>query len=201
MGRNLQRTYNIGKEQSVLMMPILEGLDGVNKMSKSLDNYIGVKEDANIMFSKILSISDELMWRYYELLSQKTLKEIKELKDRVKNGTMHPKQVKVDLAKEIVARFHSSKKASEAEIEFDRVHKNRDIPTDLVEYNFASDIWIAKAFLEANLVSSTSEFRRKVTEGGAKLNSEKIVDFKMQLQSGEYIAQIGRKKFAKLIVK
>jgi tyrosyl-tRNA synthetase len=201
MGRNLQRVYNVGKEQAILMMPILEGLDGVNKMSKSLGNYIGVSEDANTMFAKIMSISDELMWRYYELLSFCSSAKLKKLQEDVKNNLLHPKDVKVALAKEIVQRFHSEEKAQDAQKEFDRVHKNKEIPQDLKEFEFDNGVWIGKAFVEAKLVNSTSELRRKINEGGAKLDSKKITDFKQNLQSGEYIAQIGRKKFAKLKVK
>ena len=127
MGRHLQRAYEIGKEQSVLMMPILEGLDGVQKMSKSLNNYIGVADEPNDMFGKVLSVSDDLMWRYYELLSAKTLDEIEALKKGVENGSLHPKKVKEDLALEITARFHSGEAANSARDEFEKVHRFRQI--------------------------------------------------------------------------
>jgi len=200
MGRNLQRIYNINKEQCVLMMPILEGLDGVNKMSKSLGNYIGVKEDANTMFAKLMSISDDLMWRYYELLSSKTSSQIKEIKDSVKANTLHPKKAKTMLCLEIVERFWSKEDAKIAEAEFERVHKNKEIPQDLKEFEFKDGVWIGKAFVDAKLVSSTSELRRKIIEGAVKIDAKKITDFKQNLQCGTYIAQVGRKKFAKLKV-
>lgn len=200
MGRHLQKSYGLKHQQAVMMMPILEGLDGVKKMSKSLDNYIGVAEEPIQMFSKILSISDELMWRYYELLSSKTASEISCKKDAVNSGTLHPKKAKADLAKEIVARFHSKDEAEHAEEEFDRIHKNKEIPEEMPEFNFNGKMWIGDLFVKAGLVSSSSELRRKITEGGAKINGEKIEDFKLELANGEYIAQIGRKKFAKIKV-
>lgn len=200
MGRHLQKSYGLKSQQAVMMMPILEGLDGVKKMSKSLDNYIGVAEDAVTMFSKMLSVSDELMWRYYELLSSLTLNDIKTLQADVKSGKLHPKNAKVNLAKEMVARFHSAEAADHAEAEFDRVHKNREIPEEMESFEFEGATWIGTLFQEAKLVASTSELRRKVTEGGAKIDGEKITDFKMELGPGEYVAQVGRKKFAKIKV-
>ncbi len=200
MGRHLQKSYGLKSQQAVMMMPILEGLDGVKKMSKSLDNYIGVAEDAVTMFSKMLSVSDELMWRYYELLSSLSLQEIEQLQADVKSGKLHPKNAKVNLAKEMVTRFHSAEAADHAEAEFDRVHKNREIPEDMACFEFDSTTWIGTIFQEAKLVASTSELRRKVTEGGAKIDGEKIADFKMELGPGEYVAQVGRKKFAKIKV-
>jgi tyrosyl-tRNA synthetase len=200
MGRHLQRAYEIGKEQAVLMMPILEGLDGVQKMSKSLNNYIGVADEPNDMFGKVLSVSDELMWRYYELLSAKTLGEIEVLKEGVANGSLHPKSVKEDLALEITARFHSSEAAKNAKDEFDRVHSNNQIPTDIEEFSCDGDIWIAKALVDCNLTPSTSQARRDIKQGAVKMNQEKVSDEQLQLSSGEYILQVGRRKFAKLKV-
>ncbi|MDR0580400.1 MAG: tyrosine--tRNA ligase [Campylobacteraceae bacterium] len=200
MGRQLQRVYNVGKEQAVIMMPLLEGLDGVNKMSKSLGNYIGVTDEQNLMFAKILSISDELMWRYYELLSRKSLKEIGELKDGVKNGYLHPKLVKEALAFEITARFHDENRAKAAKDEFDRVHKQNDLPSDMEEFTLKAPVWIAKAFVECTLSASTSQARRDINSGAAKLNQKRVEDEQLQLESGEYILQIGKRKFAKLKV-
>ncbi|MDR1555040.1 MAG: tyrosine--tRNA ligase [Campylobacteraceae bacterium] len=200
MGRQLQRVYNVGKEQAVIMMPLLEGLDGVNKMSKSLGNYIGVTDEANLMFAKILSISDELMWRYYELLSAKSVKEIEELKDGVKNGSLHPKAIKEALSFEITARFHDEDKAKAAKDEFDKIHKQNDLPSDMEEFTLKSPVWIAKAFVECTLSSSTSQARRDISSGAAKLNQNKIENEQLQLESGEYILQIGKRKFAKLKV-
>lgn len=198
MGRTLQRTYGLNKEQAVLMMPILEGLDGVNKMSKSLGNYIGVTEDANSMFAKTLSISDELMWRYYELLSSKELDEINSLKSKVANGEFHPKMAKEELALEIVSRFHSKELANEAKIEFDRVHKGREVPTDIKEFEFESGIWICKALVDSKLEPSTSQARRDIKQGAVKLNREKLSNEKLNLETGEYTLQVGKRKFAKI---
>ncbi|WP_310442411.1 tyrosine--tRNA ligase [Sulfurimonas sp.] len=200
MGRHLQRAYEIGKEQAVLMMPILEGLDGVQKMSKSLNNYIGVADEPNDMFGKVLSVSDELMWRYYELLSAKTLDEIEVLKNGVADGSLHPKKVKEDLALEITARFHSLEAAKFAKEEFDKVHSNNQIPTDIEEYSCNGDVWIAKALVDCNLTPSTSQARRDIKQGAVKINQEKIDDEQLQLAIGEYILQVGKRKFAKLKV-
>lgn len=200
MGRHLQRAYEIGKEQAVLMMPILEGLDGVQKMSKSLNNYIGVADEPNDMFGKVLSVSDELMWRYYELLSTKTLSEIEALKDGVADGSLHPKKVKEDLALEITARFHDEFKARIAKSEFDKVHSNNQIPTEIDEYSCNGDVWIAKALVDCNLTPSTSQARRDIKQGAVKINQEKIDDEQLQLAIGEYILQVGKRKFAKLKV-
>ena len=201
MGRTLQKTYNTGKQQAVLMMPILEGLDGVQKMSKSLNNYIGVTDDANDMFGKVLSISDELMWRYYELLSTKSLKEIEELKSGVENGTLHPKDVKDKLAIEIVDRFHGENVGIKAAEEFKKIFAKKDIPTDLEEFECENNTWICQALVDTKLVNSTSQARRDVKQGAVKLNQEKVNDEKFNLTTGEYILQKGKKNFAKIIVK
>jgi len=200
MGRHLQRAYEIGKEQSVLMMPILEGLDGVQKMSKSLNNYIGVADEPNDMFGKVLSISDELMWRYYELLSAKSLDEIQALKSRVDDGSLHPKSVKEELALEITARFHSQSQASAAKAEFNKVHSQSQIPTDIDEFSCDGDLWIAKALVDCNIEPSTSQARRDIKQGAVKINQEKVSDEQLQLSTGVYILQVGKRKFAKLKV-
>ena len=200
MGRQLQKSYNIKKQQAVLMMPILEGLDGVQKMSKSLGNYIGVTDEANDMFGKVLSISDELMWRYFELLSTKTLEEIQEIKVGVENGSLHPKKVKEDLALEITTRFHDKFAAELAKLEFDKVHAKSQIPTDIAEFSCEGNIWIAKALQDCNIEPSTSQARRDIKQGGVKINQEKVSDEKLQLTKGEYLLQVGKRKFAKLKV-
>jgi tyrosyl-tRNA synthetase len=201
MGRTLQKMYAVGKEQSVMMMPILEGLDGVNKMSKSLNNYIGITEEPNDMFAKVLSISDELMWRYYELLSSKSIAECEKLQEDVSNGTVHPKVAKEMLAIEIVDRFHGTGAGLSAKEEFDKVFKQNDIPTDLDEYTFDETTWICKALVDTKITPSTSQARRDIKQGAVKLNQEKVSDEQLQLESGEYILQKGKKKFAKVIVK
>ncbi len=201
MGRHLQRAYEIGKEQSVLMMPILEGLDGVQKMSKSLGNYIGVEDAPNDMFGKILSISDELMWRYYELLSAKSIKEIEEIKSGVADGSLHPKKVKEALAQEITARFHSQEAAEAAKAEFDKVHAKSQIPTEMDEFELDGPIWIAKALQECKIEPSTSQARRDIKQGAVKIDQVKVSDEQLQLESGEYVLQVGKRKFARAKVK
>jgi len=200
MGRQLQKSYEVKKQQAVLMMPILEGLDGVQKMSKSLGNYIGVTDVPNDMFGKILSISDELMWRYFELLSTKSLEEIAEIKTGVEDGSLHPKKVKEDLALEITARFHSQEAAEMAKSEFDKVHAKSQIPTDIPEFSCDGEIWIAQALVDCNIEPSTSQARRDIKQGGVKIDQEKVSDMNLQLTSGEYLLQVGKRKFAKLKV-
>jgi tyrosyl-tRNA synthetase len=200
MGRHLQRAYEVGKEQAVLMMPILEGLDGVQKMSKSLGNYIAVADEPNDMYGKILSISDTLMWRYYELLSNKTLVEIAALCTGVEEGTLHPKKVKEALAIEITARFHSQDQAQEAAAEFQRVHAQSEIPTEMEEYSFEGPIWIAKLLVDAKLSPSTSQARRDIKQGSVKIDQNKLSDEQLQLEAGEYVLQIGKRKFARIKV-
>jgi tyrosyl-tRNA synthetase len=201
MGRTLQKAYNCKKQQAVLMMPILEGLDGVQKMSKSLGNYIGVTDESFDMFGKILSISDELMWRYFELLSTKSLKEIDEIKEGVKNETLHPKKVKESLAMEIVERFHGNGEGEKAKDEFERVFAKKDIPTDMPEFTFEAPIWICQALVDCKLVDSTSQARRDINANAVSINQEKIDDDKLNLQNGEYILQKGKKNFAKIVIK
>lgn len=201
MGRTLQRTYNIGKEQAIIMMPLLEGLDGVNKMSKSLGNYIGVTEEPNDMYGKLLSISDDLMWRYYELLSEKSLVEIEEIKNSVNNGSMHPKIAKENLALEITTKYHGKEAANLAKIEFDNIHSKNEIPTDMHSFTIKdSPLWIVKALVECKMCSTNSEARRKIAENAVSINKSKISDEKLQLISGEYVLQVGKKSFAKLRV-
>lgn len=201
MGRHLQRAYNIGKEQAVIMMPLLEGLDGVNKMSKSLGNYIGVTDIPSEMFGKMLSISDELMWRYYELLSTQSLEEIAALKKEVESGVVHPKHAKEMIALEIIERYHNKADALEAKVEFDRVHSQNEIPTDIETFTSnESPLWIAKALVDCGLEASTSQARRDIKQGAVKLDQEKVDDEQLQLACGEYILQVGKRKFARLKV-
>ncbi|EMI4815446.1 tyrosine--tRNA ligase [Campylobacter upsaliensis] len=202
MGRTLQRIYDAKKEQAIIMMPLLEGLDGVNKMSKSLNNYIGVTENAKDIYAKILSISDELMFRYYELLSKKSLKEIETIKENIQNGSLHPKIVKENLALELVERFYSKELADEAKAEFDRVHSANALPSEITKFEIGGgSVWLVKALVECGLENSTSAARRAIVANSVSVNSQKIRDEQMQLELGEYILQIGKRKFARLKVK
>jgi len=201
MGRHLQRTYEVGKEQAVITMPILEGLDGVAKMSKSLGNYIGITEDANTIYAKVLSISDELMWRYYELLSTKSLAEIASMQKEVADGSLHPKSAKETLALELTQRFYDEAAALKAKEEFDNVFKSNQIPSDIEEFVIEGPVWICKALVDVKLESSTSQARRDIIQGAVKLNQNKVDDVQLQLEVGEYVIQVGKRKFAKIEVK
>ena len=201
MGRHLQRAYETGKEQAVLMMPILEGLDGVQKMSKSLGNYIGVTDAPNDMYGKVLSISDELMWRYYELLSERTLVEIDVLREGVAEGSQHPKKVKEALAAEIVTRFHGAAAAKSAAEEFSKVFAKSEIPTEMETFDLEGPVWIAKALVECGISPSTSQSRRDIKQGAVKIDQQKISDEQLQLESGEYVLQVGKRKFARARVR
>jgi tyrosyl-tRNA synthetase len=200
MGRQLQKAYESNKPQAVLMMPILEGLDGVQKMSKSLNNYIGVTDAANDMFGKVLSISDELMWRYYELLSTKSLEEIAEMKQGVEDKSLHPKAVKDELAMEIVERYHGQGAGVKAKEEFAKVFAKKDIPTQMDEYTIEAGTWICQALVDSKLVASTSQARRDIKAGAVKIDQVKVEDEKMNLEKGTIVLQKGKKNFVRIIV-
>ena len=200
MGRHLQKEYGVGKQQSILMLPLLEGLDGVEKMSKSKNNYIGIDEEPKDIYAKLLSISDELMWRYYELLSQKSSQEIEELKQGVENGTLHPKKVKEALALEITEKFSSKEDALKAQEAFELQFKKKEIPDDIPEFTLESGIWICKALQECNLEPSTSQGRRDIKQGAVKIDQKKVEDEQLKLEAGEYVLQVGKRKFAKVKV-
>ncbi len=201
MGRHLQRSYGTVKEQAVLMMPILEGLDGVQKMSKSLGNFIGITEPAKDIYAKILSISDELMWRYYELLSEKSLEEISRMKEDVSNGALHPKKAKENLALEITTRFYNEESANIAKEEFDSVFKSKQLPSDIKEYDIEAGSWICKVLVDTGIEPSTSQARRDIKQGAVRIDQEKISDEQLKLPEGEYILQVGKRKFVKVKVK
>ena len=200
MGRHLQASYGVCKEQAVLMMPILEGLDGIQKMSKSLGNYVGINEEAKDIYAKILSVSDELMWRYYELLSKKSLAEIAELKNGVADGSKHPKKVKEELALELTARYKGEEAAKGAKEEFDNVFSKNELPTDIAEFCMSEGIGLLDAMRESAVAATNSEARRAVEAGSVKINGEKVTDFKLSFECGEYIVQVGKRKFAKIKV-
>lgn len=196
MGRHLQAEY--GQEpQCVLTMPLLVGLDGVHKMSKSKNNYIGITEDANTMFAKTLSISDDLMWDWYTLLSFKSLDEIAALKAEVEAGR-NPKDAKVMLAKEITARFHSAAAADAAEQDFINRSKG-GIPDDIPEVTLSSaPLGIGALLKQANLAPSTSEANRLIDGGGVRVDGAVISDRGLKLDAGTYVLQVGKRKFARV---
>src|SRR6478735_5655345 len=196
MGRNLQQEY--GQEpQCILTMPLLEGLDGIEKMSKSKNNYIGISEDANTMFAKVLSISDVLMWRWYTLLSFRSLAEIAALRAEVEAGR-NPKDAKVALAKEITARFHSAAAAEAAEQDF--IHRSKGgIPDEIPEVSLSgAPLGIAQLLKQAGLAPSTSEGNRLIDGGGVRVDSAVISDKALKLPAGSYVVQVGKRKFAKV---
>ena len=203
MGRELQKSEG-QRPQTVLMMPLLEGLDGVQKMSKSLGNYIGITDSPTEMFGKIMSISDELMWRYFELLSFKPIEEIEAYKTNIAEGA-NPRDVKIDLAKEIIARFHDEDAAQAAHQEFINRFQKGAMPDDMPELDIVTEngeIAIANLLKEAGLVTSTSEAMRMIKQGAAKIEGEKITDNKLTIASGSVaVYQVGKRKFARVTVK
>ncbi len=201
MGRHLQKTYGKDTQQAVMMMPILEGLDGVQKMSKSLNNYIGITDDANEMYAKIMSISDELMWRYYELLSNKSIDEIEKMRDEVKDGTLHPKSAKEILAKEMVQRFYDHKAAFVAKENFDTIFKSNRAPDDIQEVTIGAGEWICKVLVDTSLEPSTSQARRDIRQGAVRVDGQKVADERLTLDKvGTFVLQVGKRKFIKLKV-
>ncbi|GAA7688682.1 tyrosine--tRNA ligase [Helicobacter pylori] len=198
VGRFLQRAYGLNKEQSVITMPLLEGLDGVQKMSKSLGNYVGITEEPNAMFGKIMSVSDDLMWRYYTLLSAKTLEEIEDLKHGILNQTLHPKAVKEDLAGEIVARYYDNDQAIKAKEQFSKVFSANLLPEILLESDFDEGVGILDVLKQIGFCPSTSQARRDIQGGGVKINQEAIKDEGYRFVKGNYVIQLGKKRFMKL---
>ena len=196
MGRELQKNNN-QEPQIILTMPILEGLDGVQKMSKSLNNYIAIDDSSDEMFGKIMSISDDLMWRYLELLSFESMETIESWKKEVEQGE-NPRNIKFRLANEIITRFHSKEDAKVANQNFiDRFAKNQ-IPDEMDEYQFESGIKIGNLLKDANLVDSTSEAFRMIKQGAVKIDGEKVFDKDINLPSGTAVYQVGKRKFARI---
>ena len=200
VGRELQRAF--GQEpQVVITVPILEGLDGKNKMSKSLDNYVGIDEAPNEMFGKIMSISDELMWRWFDLLSFKTTDEIKELKADQTNGR-NPRDIKIELAKELISRFHDEESADLAETNFINQFQKKNIPDDLEEVSLVlseGSIPLANLLKDCEMTSSTSEAIRMIKQGAVRIDEKKITDSKHIISSGtSAVYQVGKRKFKKI---
>ena len=199
VGRELQRAFD-QEPQVCITLPILEGLDGINKMSKSLDNYVGINEDPDEMFGKIMSISDDLMWRWFELLSFRPINEVNELKKEVKSG-MNPRDTKILLAEEIIERFHSKEDAENAKNTFlDRFQKGAK-PKDIETFSISldDDIAIGNLLKESGLVQSTSEAMRLVKQGAVKINDEKIDDPKLSIERNqELLVQVGKRRFLKI---
>ena len=201
VGRNLQSHYGM-EPQCILTMPLLVGLDGVRKMSKSYKNYIGIDEAPSQIFGKTMSVSDDLMWSYYELLSSKDMNEIAALKKGVAEGSLHPKKVKEELAHEFVARFHGEKAADEARADFNAVFADGGVPADAPSGEMdAKDADPVSILANFGLAKSRSEARRKIAEGGFYVDGTQVKDDKTPLTSGSYVIRFGKKKFLKLTVR
>ncbi len=197
VGRELQRSYG-QKPQVVMTVPILEGLDGVQKMSKSLGNYVGISEPAQDMFGKLMSVTDDLMFRYYLLLSDLSLAGIDKLKRGVADGTTHPMEAKKQLASELVARYHGAATAKEAREGFERVFSRRETPEDMVAYASVGEQMLLDIILALDFAPSRNEARRTAEQGGVTINNEKITDLSMVPAPGEYVLKVGKRKFAKI---
>lgn len=204
VGRDLQRTYS-QEPQCIITMPLLEGLDGVNKMSKSMDNYIAVEDTPREMFGKTMRVSDPLMLRYYELLTDLSVSELGRLKAEMDAGTLNPRDVKVRLAKIFVARFHGTAAADAAEEEFNRMFVNKGLPDEMPEHHvpaarFQGEVDVAALLKDFELVATTSDARRLISGGAVELNGEKVRDVKMQIAfraGAAIVIKAGKKKFAR----
>ncbi|RNC67509.1 MAG: tyrosine--tRNA ligase [Desulfuromonadales bacterium] len=204
VGRELQREWGQAP-QSVLTMPLLEGLDGINKMGKSLGNYIGISEPADEIFGKIMSISDELMLRYYELLSDLALSEIDKIRIGIRDGSVHPMEAKKQLGREIVARYHGAVAARDSEENFVKRFRDNQVPDVIPELVMAAGegkILLGRVLADAGLVKSNGEGRRAIQQGGVKVDGEKVSDDSQELVcAGEYVVQFGKRRFAKIVFK
>lgn len=201
VGRELQREWG-QPPQTVITMPLLEGLDGVNKMSKSLGNYIGINEPPDEIFGKIMSISDDLMLRYYELLSDTTLQELQKLKEGIKSGSVHPMEAKKALGRELVARYHGEAASVTAEENFIKRFRDNQVPEEMETLVISVEngkMLLCKVLTEAGLVKSNSEGRRSIVQGGVKVDSVKVADENHELKAGvSYVIQVGKRRFAKV---
>jgi tyrosyl-tRNA synthetase len=203
VGRELQKEY--GQEpQCLVLMPLLEGLDGVKKMSKSLGNYVGITEPPKEMFGKLMSITDDLMFRYYELLSRISLDELNALKEGIKNGSMHPKKAKEDLAMEIVERYWGREEALKAKEEFDHIFKHKGLPEEIPVFELEWDgeeMWIGSIMKTSGLTSSTGEAMRLIKQGGVRVDDQKLSNPQTKLKRGSYLLRVGKRKFLKVVPK
>jgi tyrosyl-tRNA synthetase len=201
--RNVQREYGL-EPQVALTMPVLEGVDGKDRMSKSTGNYIGIDEPANEMFGKIMSIPDDILLKYYTLLSDFSLAELKDIEDKLNDPKFNPMILKKQLGRDIVAQYHSEEAAQEAQAEFERVFSKNKLPDDIDEYKLkGEDVGeqLVKLLSKYNLTASNGESRRMIKQGAVKINDEKVSDQEMVLQeSGEYVVKVGKRRFAKFII-
>ncbi len=201
MGRDLQRSWN-QEPQVVITMPLLEGLDGVNKMSKSLGNYIGITESADDIYGKVMSVSDTLMFRYYELLSDLSADEINTLSRDMEEGRTHPKEIKNMLARELTARFYGAEDAGRAAESFEQVFRHHGLPDNIPEFvleKAEGEVWLPRLLVDAGLVKSTSEARRLIKQQAVSLDNEKILDAEYVVHPGaEILIKVGKRRFARV---
>ena len=202
VGRVIQRAY--GQESQVLVtVPLLEGTDGVNKMSKSYGNYVGIDEPPDVMFGKLMSISDELMIKYYELLSDITIEQLNSLKEGIQKGTAHPRDAKVSFAKEMITRFHSKEAADGAHENFDKMFRDKEVPEDIEVVTMKkSEIgaWLPKLLATIGMVTSTSEGKRMIQQGGVHINGAKVTTDEMSFDGlSELVIKVGKRKFKKVV--
>jgi len=202
VGRDIQRVY--GQEsQVVVTVPLLEGTDGVNKMSKTYGNYVGIDEPPDVIFGKLMSISDELMLKYYELLSDISIDELKKLKEGIKNGTIHPKDAKINFAKEIITRFHSGEASKRAHENFERMFRDKEVPEDIEVMRLKKDAvekWLPKFLNNIGMVSSTSEGKRMIQQGGVYINGSKATNEEISFEgASELIIRVGKRKYKKIL--
>ena len=201
VGRDLQKEY--GQEsQCLILMPLLEGLDGVKKMSKSLGNYIGVTEPPGDMYGKVMSISDEVMLRYYELLSHISGEELNALPQQIQTGSLHPKKAKENLALEIVARYWGKEAASRSKEEFENIFKEKGVPEDIETFAYEweeENVWVPKLLKAAGAVPSTSEALRLIKQGGLTVNGDRADDPDKKLSRGNYLFKVGKRRFMRII--
>ncbi|MGE5380270.1 MAG: tyrosine--tRNA ligase [Methylocystaceae bacterium] len=201
VGRHLQREYE-QESQVALMMPILEGTDGIQKMSKSLGNYIGINEEPNDMFGKTMSIPDEMIGRYFTLVTRVPQKEIEDMVAKMQSGAMNPRDAKIRLAREIITMYHSTDAADAAEERFRTIFQKNDLPEDMPEYvmKIEPDIWLPKLLVDAGLLASTSEGRRQIKAGSVKVNGKRVELESIPLNQGD-VLQVGKRKFIRLQAK
>lgn len=201
MGRELQHDYG-QEQQALVIMPLLEGTDGIKKMSKSLGNYIGISEAPKEIFGKLMSVSDELMLRYYELLSQISLEELATLKDGLKSGKVHPMEAKKDLALELVERYYDSETAIKAKDEFENIFREKGLPDDIPVFKLKDNeeaVWLPGIMKEAGIAKSTGEAMRLIKQGGVSVDDEKWTDPDKKLSPGEYLLKVGKRRFLKVV--
>ena len=198
MGRNLQREYE-QEAQVAVITPLLEGSDGVQKMSKSLGNYIGINEAPSEIFGKVMSISDDLMWRYYELLTDLRLDEIQQLRSQAEGGDRHPRDLKVELARRIITDFHSAEDANAAEDGFNRIFREKQAPDDIKKWmlNYVGRKKVARVLVDTELAPSMAEARRLIEQGGVRINDDKVTqtDAEIEVTKQEFLIQVGKRRF------